>query len=165
MSSILLRGRSESEQQIRRAAARQVARSVGGIVLVRDCPRPICALRELQIIVRVDHLIRGSPIANLEVAHGLGGSVDELMAQARAGLEAAAIAGFEQILLILDHERRGARDHVNEFILQRMVVQQGRCRTGGELGEIHTEISQSKMIAKSALGAANVRSVARIRTA
>src|SRR5262245_1654512 len=96
--------------------------SIGRAVLVDKDPCTAIDLRELQVVARIFGEVSGGAVPDLEVVGRKRRPVHELMSNPGAGLEAAAIARTQQILLVVQHESGGTGNNVDEFILPGVVM-------------------------------------------
>ena len=120
---------------------------VGCAVLMHELPRPPdqdC----LEIIIRIAPLISGRPVADLQVDHLFCSFVDEAMAIPRACLEPRAHAGRHLSSTLIGMQRGVTLQDVDELVLLRVSVAQGRDCVGCETSEIDTEVRETEQIAQ-----------------
>lgn len=101
--------------------------SVWRAILMAELPFAIDKVRR-DIIIRINGLVVRRPVADLEIDDFLIRFIDQTVRIARAGPETGAHSGSKLRTSFIGVQRRIAGEDVDEFILLRVRMPQGRCR-------------------------------------
>src|SRR5690349_9519394 len=104
---------------------------------------------QLQIDVRIRHLIACYPVADHEEDGILLRQIQEMMAIARASRKADAGARPNGFATRVGHQHELALNHVNELVLLRMRVSRRRLTIGQNTNKVDAVILEPRMIAEA----------------
>src|SRR5690606_34445965 len=150
-------GSSASSSATRRA---QRTRSEGLAVLLRVTARAgDPAAQEPHVDVRVLALVGVVAIADHQDARGPVAAGREVVAIARPGLEARAVAGAHGLFAVVGDQHQFAFQHVNELVFAGMPVALAGPDAGVEGDQVDTERGQARGIAQLQPAAAAARQV------
>src|SRR6266446_3297701 len=123
------------------------ARSVRRAVFAREDPFPLATEHGHDVVRRIEDLVAGGAVANLEIDHIAIATVHPLVRRAR-GRKSGAHPRAENRYAGISDERWFALQYVDELVLLAVTMQKRGLSPRRESGEIHAEILQTEQIAE-----------------